>query len=246
MTTAGNAPERFAQLLADSPPDLAAPELLPSRWARAAARSLGVDGAGLSLHDPDGLRTPLGASDDDAALAERLQFTFGHGPCMRAHDSGESITFDEADLARFWPQLHDSLVTGTPFRAVLSSPLLPPLGPTLVLDLYVREPTVVRALDRDAVQELTVALTHEVVRVVVASGRGEEVPWWRAPGARARTRVWEAMGLLSVRLELTTADALDLLRAHAMATGRVVEEVAEDVVSGRLAAGELDPVTGAG
>ena len=244
MATAGSAPERFQQLLGQFPPELAAPELLPSRWARAAADSIGVDGAGLSMHDPDGLRTPLGSSDDDAARAERLQFTFGHGPCLRVHDTGEAITFDPADLARFWPQLHDSLIAGTPFRAVLSTPLLPPIGPTLVLDLYVREPDSVHALDRDAVEEVTVALTHEVVRAVVASGHGEEVPWWRGAEARGRTRVWEAMGLLSVQLEQTPADALDVLRAHAVATGRVVEEVADDVVSGRLPARELDPAGG--
>jgi hypothetical protein len=241
MATAGSAPERFQQLLGQFPPELAAPELLPSRWARAAADSIGVDGAGLSMHDPDGLRTPLGSSGDDAALAERLQFTFGHGPCLRAHDTGEAITFDPADLDRFWPQLHDALIAGTPFRAVLSTPLLPPIGPTLVLDLYVREPDAVHALDRDAVEEVTVALTREVVRAVVASGHGEEVPWWRGPEARGRTRVWEAVGLVSVQLEQTAADALDVLRAHALATGRVVEEVADDVVSGRLPARELDP-----
>lgn len=241
MTTTGGAPDRFERLLADPPPELAAPELLPSRWARAAADSLGVDGAGLSLHDPHGLRTPLGSSDADAALAERLQFTFGHGPCLRVHDTGESITFDPADLERFWPQLHDALMAGTPFRAVLSTPLLPPIGPTLVLDLYVREPAAVRELDRDAVEEVTVALSGEVVRAVAASGRGEEVAWLRGPEARGRTRVWEAMGVVSVQLAQTPADALDVLRAHALATGRVVDEVAADVVSGRLPARELDP-----
>lgn len=241
MTTAGGAAERFGQLLAQAPPELAAPELLPSRWARAAAGSLGVDGAGLSLHDPDGLRTPLGSSDGAAALAERLQFTFGHGPALRVHDTGEAITFDEADLARFWPQLHDALVAGTPFRAVLSTPLLPPLGPALVLDLYLRDPADARAVDRDAVQAVTVALTREVVRAVAASGSGVEAAWWRGPEARGRTRVWEAMGVLSVDLQRAPADALAVLRAHAVATGRVVEEVAADLLAGRLDARELDP-----
>jgi hypothetical protein len=245
MTTAGGAAERFGQLLEQAPPELAAPELLPSRWARAAAASLEVDGAGLSLHDPDGLRTPLGSSDGDAARAERLQFTFGHGPALRVHDTGEAITFDEADLARFWPQLHDALVDGTPFRAVLSTPLLPPLGPTLVLDLYLREPEDARALDREAVEAVTVELTREVVRAVAASGSGQEVAWWRGPEARGRTRVWEAMGVLSMGLGRSPADALDVLRAHALATGRVVEDVATDVLSGRLDARQLDPAADA-
>ena len=59
------------------------------------------------------------------------------------------------------------------------------------------------------------------------------------------TRVWEAMGLASVRLEQAPADALDVLRAHALATGRVVEDVADDVVSGRLDARRLDPAADA-
>jgi hypothetical protein len=56
----------------------------------------------------------------------------------------------------------------------------------------------------------------------------------------------KATGLLSVRLERSPADALDVLRAHALATGRVVEEVADDVLPGRLATGLLDPATDAG
>jgi ANTAR domain len=240
MTGQGAAEVFERELAAEPPPELAGPELLPARWARAAARGLGVDGAGVSMHDDGGLATPLGASDRDAARAEQLQFTFGHGPCLRVHDTGRTITFDEADLERFWPQLHGSLVGETPFRAVLSTPLLPPLGPTLVLDLYLRDPEEARGLDRDAVEEVTVALTRQVVRAVSASGRGAEVPWWRAPEARGRAEVWQAMGVLAVQLRLDPADALAVLRAHAVASGRVVEDVAADVVAGRLAPGELD------
>jgi hypothetical protein len=238
--TGQGAAERFERELDADPPPGPAPELLPARWARAAARGLGVDGAGLSMHDDDGLATPLGASDRAAARAEQLQFTFGHGPCLRVHDTGRTITFDEADLVRFWPQLHDSLVGETPFRAVLSTPLLPPLGPTLVLDLYLRDHERVHALDRDAVEEVTVALTRQVVRAVGASGRDAGVPWWQGPEARGRAGVWQAMGALSVRLRLDPPDALAVLRAHAVGTGRVVEDVAADVVAGRLSPAELD------
>jgi hypothetical protein len=53
----------------------------------------------------------------------------------------------------------------------------------------------------------------------------------------------KATGLLSVRLERSPADALDVRRA--LATGRGVEEVA-DVLPGRLDTGLLDPATDAG
>src|SRR3954471_8525889 len=62
----------------------AGPELLPTRLTRACLAVLpAADGAGLSLLDND-FRVPIGATDDVAALAERLQFTIGEGPCLDA------------------------------------------------------------------------------------------------------------------------------------------------------------------
>ena len=62
--------------------DVARPELLPVRLARACARVLPAAGVGISLFGSNGIRVPVGASDDDAAIAERLQFTAAEGPCL--------------------------------------------------------------------------------------------------------------------------------------------------------------------
>src|SRR3954463_14333284 len=119
MTRPGPAAERFVRELDQlPPPDLRGPEMLAVRLTRACVAALPVDGAGLSIHDLHGLRTPIGASDPVASQAERLQFTHGEGPCMRAHDDGVAIAFDEAAIARNWPQLRDALVGETPFSAV--------------------------------------------------------------------------------------------------------------------------------
>ena len=237
MSGPGPAAERFAaELDRVPPPELRGPEMLAARLARACVAALPVDGAGLSIHDLRGLRTPIGASDPTAALAERLQFTHGCGPCLRAHDDGVRIAFDEADIARNWPQLHDSLVAETPIRAVLSVPLLPPLGPLVVLDLYVRDPATLPATDREDVEEVTLALT----RAMVDAALGQSVPaggpgWWDAPDALRRARVWQATGMVNVALGLDSEDALAALKAHAFAAGRVVDDVADDLVTGRLA-----------
>jgi hypothetical protein len=135
----GGAAGRFDEALASSPPELTGPELLPARLARACARALDVDGAGLSLH-VGLLRTPIGASDAVTAHAERLQFTVGDGPCLRANDDGVEITFAIEDIQRNWPQLWAALLGDTPYRGVLSVPLPPPMGPLVVLDLYVHAP----------------------------------------------------------------------------------------------------------
>jgi hypothetical protein len=231
--------ERFDQALHECPPELSAPALLPTRLARACAVALGVDGAGLSLH-VGALQTPIGASDDVTAHAERQQFTLGEGPCLRAHDDGSAVAFDPEDLQRNWPELWSSIVTDTPYRAVLSVPLPPPLGPLVVLDLYVREPSALPRLDRAAVEGVARCTTQELALTV----SGPDFPddgsgWLDGPDARQRARVWQAMGLVGVEYDLDGPDAIAVMQAAALASGRVVDDVAEDIVSGRLAPGDL-------
>ncbi|WP_051683770.1 ANTAR domain-containing protein [Blastococcus sp. URHD0036] len=230
--------KRFLDALqAPVPEELSGPEMLPTRLARAAAQALPVDGAGLSIHEGAGLRTPVGASDELTSLAERLQFTHGDGPCLRAHDTGQAIAFDLDAIARNWPELHASLIGATPFQAVLSLPLAPPLGPTVVLDLYAGEVARLTQVPREDVAAVVDVLTEELVR----ASDGEEGPrWWDSPDARSRNSVWQATGLTSVALGLDVVAALAVLRAHAFATGRVVDDVAADLVSGRMDPKALD------
>ncbi len=72
--------EKFRIEVAASAVDMDGPELLPERLARACARVLPVDGAGISLFFAEDRRLPLGASDHPASIAERMQFTAGEGP----------------------------------------------------------------------------------------------------------------------------------------------------------------------
>ena len=48
-----------------------------------------------------------------------------------------------------------------------------------------------------------------------------------------------AMGMLNVALEVSTADALALLRGHAYAIGCTVDDVAGDIANHRIAVQEL-------
>lgn len=234
-----SAAERFDVALASSPPDLTGPDLLPARLARACAAALGVDGAGLSLH-VGVLRTPIGASDAQTAHAERLQFTVGDGPCLRAHDKGGVIAFSLEDIARNWPQLWASLLNETTFRGVLSVPLPPPMGPLVVLDLYVRDPATLTGLKRSDVHDVALSTTEELALTVT----GPEFPddgssWLDGPDAQLRANVWQAMGLVGLASGLDATDAIATMRASAIATGRVVDAVAEDIVSGRLVPADL-------
>ena len=63
-----------------------------------------------------------------------------------------------------------------------------------------------------------------------------------SPSAERRAAVWRALGVVGLALQMEPATALELLRATARATGSTVDDVAADLLSGRLVpAGLLAP-----
>jgi hypothetical protein len=214
--------------------------LLPDRLTRAAARLLGVDGAGLSLLGSSG-RSPLGASSPDAARAERLQFTVGSGPCLLAHSSGQPVFVVEDDIRRRWPAFADLLLTDTPFRGIVSLPLRWAETGVGAMDLFFRDPDAVARLDVfDALAVGDIVISALGDATVWSSWSAAEGPdWLNSPPALRRAAVWQAVGRTCVALDLGAPEALALLRAHAYAGGRSLDAVAADLVSGLLVPTEL-------
>ena len=234
--------ERFGSALEETTdPDLAGPELLPLRLARACARTLDVEDAGLSLVDTSQQRVPLGGSSDVAEAAERLQFTVGAGPCITAQETRQPVFALEEDLHRRWPVFAELLVGSTPFRAVVALPLQPAMAGAGAIDLYFR--TSAEVLDLDvfeavAVGELvTSALSDAAVWSEWSPADGPE--WLQGPTPRRRAAVWEALGKLSVDFEVSATAALTMLRAYAYGSARTVDDVAGDLLSGRLRTTDL-------
>ncbi len=211
-------------------------ELLPVRLARAATATLRVDGAGLSVVDAAGRRIPLGASSLEAACAERLQFTVGEGPCWEAQRTRQPVFAVLADLRRRWAPFADLLTVQTPFRAVVAFPLREDLAGAGAMDLYFTDESAVPALDvfaAVAVGELVTAALTEAA--VWSDWPAEDGPaWLHGPEARRRAAVLRAAGRAAMALDTDPATALALLRAAAYAGGRTVEDVAEDLETGRL------------
>jgi hypothetical protein len=236
--------ERFHAALADViEPDLDGEELLPVRLALACAQMLPVDGAGISLVDGAQQRLPLGASSEPASDAERLQFTVGEGPCMTAQNTNQPVFALEADLRRRWPVFSDLLLGGTPYRAVVALPLQPALAGAGAIDLYFEQSADVTDLDvfeALAVGELVTTALSEAA--VWSSWTPAEGPaWLHGPIPQRRAAVWEAMGKVSVDLEVDTRGALTLMRAHAFGSGRAVDDVAADLLAGALRPVDLLP-----
>ncbi|WP_432574653.1 GAF domain-containing protein [Kineococcus sp. SYSU DK005] len=233
------------------------PALLPSTLARACASVLGVDGAGISVMSGSGIRLPLGASDDSAALAERLQFTIGEGPCLQAQQSCRPVHADAAAMSARWPALAQEYLERTPFRFVLSLPLLRSRDSIGALDLYRRAPGVpapamgassVQAPGVDA-ERLTASAAPIATAItnILLGTAPQDVPeqvqvssasWLDTPSVISREQVWIAIGMINVALRLDADDALALLRAHAYASGQLLDELVDAVVNQRI-----DPVS---
>lgn len=238
MTIAGSFDNALAEV---TEAGLEGPELLPVRLARACARMLPVDGAGISLVDGAQQRVPLGASSEAASDAERLQFTVGEGPCMTAQNSRMPVFAVEEDLRRRWPVFSDLLVGQTPYRAVVALPLQPALAGAGAIDLYFEDSDGVPGLDvfeALAVGELvTSALSEAAVWSTWSPADGPA--WLQGPVPQRRAAVWEAMGKLAVDLLVQPQEALELLRMHAYGAGRSVDDVAASLLAGDLRAGDL-------
>ena len=217
------------------------PELLPVRLARACTWLLPVAGVGISLFGRAGVRVPIGASDEDAAVAERLQFTAAEGPCLDAHALARPVLATDTLIAQRWPQFHTGLVGRTPFRAVAAIPWPHHLKGAGTVDLLFHHSRELDDLDINTagavVAQVERTLDADTVLEFTATGPGPA--WLRGPAASSRNAVFIAMGMLNVALEVSTPDALALLRGHAYATNRTVDDIADDIANRRIRAAEL-------
>lgn len=221
-------------LLAEDEAVSASIELLPSRLARAAAVVLPADGVGISLIADDTFRVPLGASDVQAQTAERLQFTLGQGPCLKAATDRSMVRYNAQGLAQRWPLFHRELTARTPFRAITSVPLHNRTSFPGAIDVYFIEPEAIRQPEHQAINAISAAITDALVAPLHP---GPTVPvsvWLNAPAATARTSIWVAIGMLNAYLDLNNADALAELRGYAWAQGSSVDDVAHQLAAGTL------------
>ncbi|GAA4304736.1 hypothetical protein [Klenkia terrae] len=237
MTAASRFTEVLARLVGEPDRD----DLLPDQVAAACVAALPVDGASLSYTLLPDRRLPLGASDLQAAAAERLQYATGEGPCLTAQQIRGVVVAPLEELKGGWPLFAVQLVAHTPYRCVVALPVGGALAGVAALDLYLRDPgtpTAGTLADVAAVAEL-------VGEVLADDLAGEEdivlgLPRsFRALPIVERHRVWLAVGHISGQRALTTSDALSLLRGAAFTLGLDLETTANRVLSGELVIPDL-------
>lgn len=236
--------ERFAELARVGGADDV--DLLPSRLCRVAVDVLPVDGAGISVLTGPEISVPLGASDELAAEAERLQFTLGEGPCLQTSSVGRPVlvpdlTDQSAQGWNDWPTYATELTRRLPYRAVFCFPV-PAAGLRLSSITLYRNAADGLAPDHLALMRTVVERVAAALGGPLALLGSEGEPTARfvdAPTARARRQVWVAEGMSMAEHGWSPQEALASLRAYAFLHDRTVDDVAADIVDGLLSAAAL-------
>jgi hypothetical protein len=242
MTRSTEVTERFRVAFAGlDDPAVSPVEMLPARLAVAAAQVLPVAGIGLSQLSRD-FRVPLGASDQFACDAERLQFTYGEGPCLQANRTARTVRAGVDRFQEVWPIFYADLVAHTPYRSVIALPL----GQMAAwaggaLDLYLVDPHLADTLDvTDAL-----AVAAQIAGILAAAQTHQDpegLPgpaWLHGPSAEDRMKVWIAVGMINTDLRLHNDDVLALLRGYAFAHDTTLDAVSLSVLERRLPADAL-------
>lgn len=205
-----------------------APEL--DGLLRTCCRAAGLDGAGVSIVTSAGVREPLYASDEIAAVIERLQLTLGEGPCVDSSKTGTPVLVsDLADpgdpVARRWP-VFGTEATRVGARAVFAFPIR--IGAIWLgaVDFYREAPGPLSSAELGS----TLSSVDEVGLAVLESPH--QYGDTDAP-VTTNMVVHQAAGMVMGQLHSTIEEAMVRLRATAFAENLTINELASDVVNGR-------------
>jgi len=190
--------------------------------------------AGRAFRSALGLAKLLGSELYLITVVEDLQFTLNEGPCIDTYTSGEPVLephLREPDEVRWHEFSGPALAAGV--EAIFGFPIVAGDIRLGALDLYVDQPW-----ELTPKQHADAVIMAGVVADAILSLQSRADPGQLAIdleiGARLRSVVHQASGMLAVQLEIPVADALARLRAYAYAEDRPIKDVARAIVGREL------------
>ena len=242
---------RLRQGLGEALSGAASPLAAADRLCEACVDLLEVDGASISLIRQGATQGTFGSSGELSRTLDELQFTYGQGPCMDAVATNRLVAAEDLDgpgEAR-WPGLVEA-VLGYGVRAMYALPVTVASTPIGALDLFR-----LRRGPLDGVALSGGLWAAGLASLPLLDLMNADVDW-RAAGDKSeafdqlasleRVEVYQATGMIVAALDISAADAVSLLRGHAVVNDLTASEVAYRVLDHRilLVDGELRPAGG--
>lgn len=230
------ATDRVQQILSDLSTAGQRGSTLPEQLCEACARALPVTGVGMALMSTRGPEGLVAATDGVARTMEKLQFSFGEGPCVDASVTGAPVLAPQfaAMALRRWPAFGPAAVDAG-IEAVFAFPLRIGAIRLGVLDLYRDNPGSLTPAQLSEALCFADAATRILLHLQDQMPTGEGLhPDLILTGHDDGPVVHQATGMICVQAAVSIAEALLILRARAFATERPLLDLARDVVRGTL------------
>ena len=179
-------------------------------------------------------RMTVCSSDSVAGRLEGLQFDLGEGAQWEVMKTGMPVL--SADLSpratASW-QVFGDAAARLGAAALFAFPLAMGAVTVGVINLFRTTPGALDVRMLALARSLTNQVAGAAVKATICSAEAKVAP--EAAGtATMRPKVHQATGMILVQLEISATEAFSLLRGHAFASSRTMEDVATDVVARRL------------
>jgi len=210
---------------------------------RACSAILSTAGATLYTAGDYLLCEPVYATDSVSRKIAELEMVLGFGPALSAcEEEGIFVSVDLTDRASvyLWPTfVYAAVEMGV--QAVSAVPVY--IGLTLigVLEIYRSTPEPLSADEAAKMLIFADEISSTIRGVLNGDATWDDGAQIFADDLYERwPKVYQATGVMAVQLEIDATQAFLLLRATAFVSGRMLTDVADDVIAGRLHI-EFDP-----
>lgn len=200
---------------------------------------LDVDAVGLMLLAPDGELRVMASSSEAMRVLELFELQSHEGPCLDCFTTGQPVVNrDLASADEPWPRFRaEALQAG--FQSVHALPMRLRGQIIGALNLFHIEPGAMRESDVAAAQALADVATIAVL-ANRAARESQVVNEQLTSALNSRIVIEQAKGMVAERLGLDMEGAFNRLRNHARNHNLKLRAVAEDIIDGSIAPGELD------
>lgn len=203
------------------------------RLCALATSELELSGAAITVMTEAGAQAVVADSEPRSRALEQLTFTLGEGPALDAFTYGRPVLVGDISVAfRRWPGWA-SAALDLGANATFSFPVQ--LGAVRfgVLSGHGTQP---RELDGKEVRRCLMLAEIATDQLLESSTSGTA----RSPdpdlqrAMHLRSEIYQAQGMVMIALDVSLAEALTRMRAHAFATGRDLAEVALGIIGGSI------------
>jgi GAF domain-containing protein len=199
---------------------------------------LDASAAGLLLADGRGVLHLMAATSEQTEMVELFQIQNDEGPCLECFRAGLPVLVPDlsAEGAR-WPRFVP-VSSGAGFRAAHAIPLRLRAKTLGALNLFRAEPGNLARPDVTTAQALADMATIAILQHQAAS-ESRAVTQQLRSALDSRIAIEQAKGVIAERAGVDMSEAFARLRSYARSHQRLLAEVAQEVVDGKLSSASI-------